>query len=55
MSQHVAMQISGHRTASVFRRYDIVDADDLRDAMKKRDAYLSALPAERKVENIAKA
>ncbi len=55
VSQNVAMQISGHKTASVFRRYDIVDAEDLRDAMKKRDAYLSALPAERKVANIAEA
>ncbi|MDA1000985.1 MAG: tyrosine-type recombinase/integrase [bacterium] len=55
VSQNVAMQISGHRTAAVFRRYDIVDADDLRDAMRKRDAYLSALPAERKVVNIEEA
>jgi integrase len=28
--QHVAMQMSGHRSASVFRRYDIVDVEDVR-------------------------
>lgn len=55
VSQNVAMQISGHKTASVFRRYDIVDVDDLREAMKKRDAYLSALPTERKVVDIEEA
>jgi integrase len=37
VSEHVAMRISGHKTPSVFRRYDIVDADarDLQDAAKK--------------------
>ncbi len=29
------MKISGHKTASVFRRYDIVDARDLVDAARK--------------------
>ncbi len=33
--QHVAMLISGHRTVSVFQRYAIVDAIDLRDAARK--------------------
>ena len=35
VTEHVAMKISGHKTASVFRRYDIVDARDLADAAKK--------------------
>jgi len=48
------MQISGHKTAAVFRCYDIVDAEDLRDAMKKRDAYLP-LPTEPNVVNIEEA
>ncbi len=33
--QSVAMQISGHRTISVFKRYDIVDEGDLREAARK--------------------
>jgi integrase len=35
ISETVAMRISGHKTASVFRRYDIVDASDLADAARK--------------------
>jgi hypothetical protein len=35
VTEHVAMKISGHKTASVFRRYDIVDAGDLADAAQK--------------------
>ena len=30
VSQSVAMALSGHRTASVYRRYRIVDEEDLR-------------------------
>ena len=29
LSEHVAMRLSGHLTASVFRRYDVVSEDDL--------------------------
>ncbi|MFB3923833.1 MAG: tyrosine-type recombinase/integrase [Terriglobia bacterium] len=35
ISEHVAMQISGHRTTQVFRRYDIVAERDLQDAARK--------------------
>ncbi len=47
--QSVAMAISGHRTASVFRRYDITNEEDLRAAMRKVSAYVEALPAESSV------
>jgi integrase len=42
VSQAVAMTISGHKTASVFRRYNIVDVKDLADAGKKLEVYLTA-------------
>jgi integrase len=35
VSQSVAMQITGHKTASVYRRYRIVSTQDLRDALAK--------------------
>lgn len=38
--QSVAMRISGHKTASVFRRYDITSSEDLRDAALKLTRYL---------------
>ena len=38
ISEHVAMQLAGHRTPSVFRRYDIVSQTDLTDAAAKLDA-----------------
>jgi len=37
--RHVAMQISGHRTESVYRRYDIVVEEDLKSAGEKLTAY----------------
>jgi integrase len=52
VSQHVSMRISGHRTDSVFRRYNIVSTEQLSDAMKRVEQMLPvkiqrALPARR--------
>ena len=39
--QTVAMKISGHRTAAVFRRYDITTEGDIRDAMRRTQAHIA--------------
>jgi integrase len=38
----VAMEISGHRTESVYRRYDIVSKRDLMNAALKLERYLES-------------
>jgi len=45
VSQSVAMALSGHKTASVYRRYRIVAEDDLREAMGRVQASLTGRPA----------
>ena len=41
--QSVAMKLTGHKTDSVFRRYDIVSPDDLRVAVERLDDLHSRL------------
>ncbi len=45
VSQAVAMALSGHKTASVYRRYRIVAEDDLREALARTQASLAIRPA----------
>ncbi|MFQ5949916.1 MAG: tyrosine-type recombinase/integrase [Nitrospiria bacterium] len=39
VSQNVAMEISGHKTPSVFKRYDIVSESDLKEAALRVEAF----------------
>jgi hypothetical protein len=39
VSQHVAMAISGHKTPSMFQRYNITSAEDNLDAPRRRQTY----------------
>jgi hypothetical protein len=38
------MAVSGHKTDSIFRRYDITSDDDLRLAAERTAAYTDQLP-----------
>ena len=55
VSEEVAMLITGHKTASMFRRYNISDERDLKEAMRKAQAYVRTLPTERTVLPFQKA
>src|SRR5215475_14358224 len=45
----VAMEITGHKTRSMYRRYRIVDESDLRQATERLQAHLEAQPREANV------
>jgi len=43
-SRHVAMQITGHKTEAMYRRYNIVNDADVKAALEKTADYLDSLP-----------
>jgi len=46
------MRLSGHRTRSVFDRYNIVSGDDLVEANEKLQAFLAEAIKETKIEKL---
>jgi len=53
VNQAAAMSISGHKTDSVFRRYNIIDAKDRREGLERVQAYRARQPTKRNVEDMA--
>jgi integrase len=42
--EEIAMKITGHKTPSMFRRYNITNDEDIKIAIQQTNAFVSALP-----------
>jgi len=47
--EEIAMKITGHKTTSMFRRYNITDDRDITEALVKTQLYVQSLPKKRTV------
>ena len=54
-SEKAIMEITGHRTTSMFLRYSITDERDLREAMQKTQQYLKTISSEKNILPFQKA
>jgi integrase len=52
VAQTVAMAITGHKTDSMFRRYNVTSPDDKREALRRQREYLAGLKSETKVTDL---
>jgi hypothetical protein len=52
VTETVARSISGHRTRSVFDRYNVCDERDLERAVLVTDAYTTARQGDRRIESL---
>ena len=49
MDEADAMKVLGHKTASIFRRYNLGDTETLRDRLTRANAWVRSLPTRRPV------